>query len=349
MSEFMRYKLNFSLFLLLASIICINGFSQSLNYDSVKIKEMSYLPVENYELQISQLLYIQPVENFFVIVHRNKNGISVMNKQGELISHLGRSGRGPFEWQRPSFIQYQHGEITIWDAGNLKFLVYDENLEPLREVQGIQYSISGFNKKDRNLLSTYMQPGTENEFVYIHEKESESNYKTTESLGSITEEGRQFLFMEMMGGVIWNFDDLLWVDSSVPGFFIYDSKDKKTEKVNFEDELFSVDEWTGSSEMTAQSMSKLEDYFFSNSRIVSIQKIKDHILLEVEHFPVESSIINYHLFDLEYNYVTKLEAGDGGWMNYIRGVNDNQLYYWGDDYFKTGLNGSIRVREIVFE
>jgi hypothetical protein len=263
LNGFMRYKFNLGLYLLVAVLfICTKGYSQSSNHDSVKIKELNSLPVENYDLQFSQLLYIQPVGDLYVMVHRNKNGISVMNSQGELVNRLGRSGRGPFEWQRPSFIQYQDGEITIWDAGNLKFLVYNENLEPLREVQGIQYSISGFNKKDSNLLSSYMQPGNEKEFVYIYEKESESDYTTTEAIGSITEEGRKFLFMEMIGGVLWNSDDLLWVDPAVPGFFIYNNEDATTVEVNFEDELFSVEEWIGPPEMSAQSLKKLEEYFF---------------------------------------------------------------------------------------
>jgi|AntRauTorckE6833_2_1112554.scaffolds.fasta_scaffold73961_2 hypothetical protein len=43
--------------------------------------------------------------------------------------------------------------------------------------------------------------------------------------------------------------------------------------------------------------------------------MEDHILLEVEHFPDDSAVINYHLFDLDYDYIAKVEAGDGGWMD----------------------------------
>ena len=327
--------------------ICITVYSQNPDQVSVHINDLQSITVEQYELQISELLYVQPVGDYYVIVHRNQDGVSVMNGQGELKTQLGSTGRGPFEWQSPAFIEHHDGEIIIWDAGNLKFLIYDEDFEPVREEYGIQYSIRGFSRKDQNVLAAFDQPGNENKFVYIYENESNGRFTINKTLGTLSEEGRMMLYIEMIGGVLWNGGDLLWVDPAVPGFFVYSTENESNKKVTFHDEHFSVESWDEPPGMTQRAFQKLEKYLFSNSRVVSIQAIKEHILIEVEHFQNGDPVITYHLFDFKYNNIGKVEAGEGGWMNYIRGVEGNRLYYWGEDYMETGLNRSIRVREIV--
>lgn len=345
------YMNNFLITLVFVPIFMLSvygiGYSQNTNQDSYHITERNSIPIQHFDLQISEILSVQPVGEFFVIIHRNRNGVSVMNNTGELETQLGTIGRGPFEWQRPAFIQYLNGEIAIWDAGNLKFMIYDEYFEPVREEYGFQYSIRGFNRNATDWIAVYDQPGNQKEFVYIYEKVADQRFSVKESLGAISEEGRIKLFSEMIGGVLWNGDDLIWVDPAVPGFSVFDSEENKTNEFILNDNLFSVDTWDEPQEMTQRTFNKIEEYLFSNSRIVSLQKLKDHILIEVEHFPMGQPVIRYHIFDLEYNYVAQLEAGDGGWMNYIRGVNGNRLFYWGENYMETGLNSKIRVREVV--
>lgn len=327
--------------------ICKSGYSQNSNQDSHHIKELNSLPVQHYDLQISEILYVQPVGDYYIIIHRNLHGVSVMDKNGELKTHLGNIGRGPFEWQRPAFIQYLDGEITIWDAGNLKFMIFDEDFEPVREEYGRQYSIRGFDKNVSDWVAVYDQPANQKEFVYIYEKNTNGRFYLKESLGTISEEGRIKLFSEMIGGVLWNGEDLLWVDPAISGFFVFDLEENEIREFILNDDLFSVERWNEPQEMSQRTFNKIEEYFHSNSRIVSIQKLSDHILLEVEHFPNGQPVIRYHIFDLTYNYVTQLEAGEGGWKNYIRGVNGNKLFYWGENYLETGLNRSIRVCEIA--
>ena len=325
------------------------GLSQNTNHDSHHIRERSSIPVQHFDLQISEILSVQPVGDYYVIVHRNRHGVSVMNNAGELKTHLGNIGRGPFEWLRPMFIQYLNGEIAIWDAGNLKFIIYDEDYEPVREEYGIQYSIRGFNRNATDWVAVYDQPGNQKEFVYIYEKDANGRFSVKKSIGAISDEGRIKLFSEMIGGVLWNGNDLLWVDPAVPGFSVFDPEENDIREFILDDDLFSVDPWDEPQQMSQRVFSKIEGYLFSNSRIVSLQKLNDHILIEVEHFPMGQPVIRYHIFDLSYSYVMQLEAGDGGWMNYIRGVNGNKLYYWGDNYMETGQNSRIRVREVVID
>lgn len=328
----------------------IQGNTQHTSTPSVHLNERSPVPVQHFDLQISEFLYIQPVGNVFVIIHRRPDGVSVMNQQGELETRLGRDGRGPFEWRSPAFIQYNNGEIIIWDAGNLKFLVFDENFEPVRENIGIRHAISGFNNRDRDLISVYNQPAAhESEFIHIYERASSGDATLKKKLGNLSDEGRTMLFLEMMGGLLWNEDDLIWVDPAVPGFFVYKTRENKQVEFTFRDGLFSVDTWVEPRVMTSETLNEIEEYLFSNSRIVSLQKLKNHILLEVEHFRDTDPVLHYHLYDFDYNYITYLTAGEGGWENYIRGVDENRLFYWGEDYMETGENGSIRIREVVFE
>lgn len=336
----------FLIFFLTAST---QGNAQHITNSSVHLNERSPVSVQHFDLQISEFLSIQPVGDLFVIIHRSPDGVSVMNSQGGLEAQLGRSGRGPFEWRSPAFVQYIDGEIIIWDAGNLKFLIFDENFEPVREDIGIRHSIRGFYYKNENLLSVYNQPAHESEFIHIYERTSSGEIALKNKTGDLSKEGEIMLFREMMGGLLWNEDDLIWADPALPGFFVYKTEENEQLEFTFRDNLFSVQSWNEHPVMTRETLHKIEEYLFSNSRIISLQKMENHILIEVEHFQDGDPVLHYHLYDFEYNYITKLKAGRGGWENYIRGVDENRLYYWGEDYMETGETGSIRVREIVAE
>jgi len=325
--------------------------SQNHSEISIDLKEVEMIPVLNRNLSYSRFQIIQPVNNQYVIIHRQPEGVSVMNRNGELQSQPGRSGRGPFEMQTPRYIHYTNQKVYIWDSNNLKFLVFDENIEPDVEFLGIRHAIDGFVVNNKGHIAVFQSPRVQDHFVHIYEVNESNRLTKRKDLGNLTDEGRTLFFRSNTGGILWNEDDLVWVEPSRTILNVYSTDHDKLLEIPFEDEYFEVgpSPYKPDGNFTSQTLSNIEEYFLSNSRIVSIRKLKEHILVEMEHFREEESIITYSIFDLDYNKVGRIELEEGGWTNYIRGVEENRLLYLAEDYETTGMTRQIRVREIIIE
>jgi hypothetical protein len=284
----------------------------------------------------------------YVLTHREPVGISVINKKGSLTDKVGSSGRGPFEWLLPSKLQKSDGQVYIWDANNLKYLVYNDAITPKTELRGIKHSVSGFSVSHENdLIATYHNPTTDNNFIKIYERKDKSELKMTRSLGNLSDEGRILMFNAFAGGILWVGHELIWVDPASPELIVYDFEKDEVKYFKFDDEHFKVEDWNYEIEASQKTFQRIRDYIFSNSRIVSLQKLMRHILVEVEHFVDNNSVIYYHIFDFNYEHIGKIKYGEGGWENYIRGIDQNRLIFWGEDYNETGQMNSMIVRELI--
>lgn len=324
-------------------------FSQPPAISGIYLSNEMRISVKDENLRISEFEYIEPVKEDYVIVQRKPQGVSVLSQNGEVLTKLGNQGHGPFEWQMPSYIQNINELIIVWDAGSLKFIVFDETYEPVQEIMGIRTAINGFSFKNENRAAVYTQPRYQDEFIHVYDRNESEHFELKKSLGNLSDEGRTLFFIAMSGGMLWNENDLVWVDPAVPKLFIYNFQNDKQETILINETLFITKHWNEPDEMTSEAFEKIKEYLFSNSRIVSLQKLEEHILVEMEHFPNGEPIMTYQVFDLDYNFVGRIEAGPGDWVNYIRGVDGNRLFYWGEDYTETGEMNSIKVRELVFD
>lgn len=328
------------------STVC---FGQTPTRTDLYLSSKQQIPVHDFNLLISEFEYIEPVKDDYVIVQRKPQGVSVLNRNGEVVTKLGNQGHGPFEWQMPSYIQNINEQIIIWDAGSLKFIVFDKTYEPVRELMGIRTAINGFSFKNENQVAVYNDKRLQNEFIHIYERDESGQFDLKESMGHLTDEGRTLFMIAMSGGILWNGDDLVWVNPAVQTLFVYNTKNDQQRSILIDEELFSTEPWNEPDQVSPAILEKFEEYIFSNSRIVSLQKLENHILVEMEHFPNGEPVMTYQIFDLDYNFVGHIEAGEGDWVNYIRGADGNKLFYWGEDYTETGEMNSIKVREVVFD
>lgn len=325
--------------------------SQNNSEFTINVQEVEIIPVANSELSYSNIQIIQPVNGHFVIIHSQPEGVSVINRKGELQYQPGTSGRGPFEIQTPGFVHYENQKVFIWDSGNLKFLVFDANMEPDRELLGIRHAISGFKVNQNGLIAVFQSPRFQENFVHIYEVTNSNSVINRKDLGVLTDKGRALFFHYNTGGVAWNENELVWVEPSKTILNIYSLEKDEISEIPFEDPMFvsGASPFNADGNFTRQTMDQIVEYFQNNSRIVSVRKLEEHILVEMEHFRDEESILTYTLFDLTYNKIGRVELEEGGSKNYIRGVDGNKLFYRGDDYENTGVNHHIRVREITVE
>lgn len=323
----------------------ILGFSVDHDPDKeIYLTEAETISLKDQRLIISLSEFIQPFNHNYIFVHVNPEGVSIINNKGEITTDLGKSGKGPFEWLSPRYIKVIENEIYIWDAGNLKLLVCDERFQAVREVTGISQAIRGLAFKNKETVAVLHDIRAENEFIKVYERNENEEFQLKQSFGELTDEGRKLLMIFMSGGILWNNEDLLWCDPAVPEINVFNVKENRFRSISIPDNLFSVEAW-GNRRETPKNV---EDFIFSNSRVVSLQKLEDYILVEIEHLQNGEPLITYHLFDFDYNYIGNVDAGEGGFDNYIRGVDkENRLIYWGEDYNKTGELNSLTVRKVM--
>ncbi|REL38569.1 hypothetical protein DYD21_01060 [Rhodohalobacter sp. SW132] len=312
--------------------------------NDVELVEVGDIPIKNERIQISTTQWILPFGGNFLFVQSNPVGVSAMDVETGDVAELGSVGQGPFEWRTPRYAQVIEDELLIWDDGNLKIIGFDETFQPSRELTGIRHGVRAIQFTSNGLAGVLHDVPMSGEYVKIYRFSEDNQPNLKESFGEISEEGRKLIMILQSGGILWNGDDLLWSDPAVPELNIFNTNENKHTKIAVPDNDFAVEPWGNRRE----NRRNVEEFIFSNSRIVSLQKLDEFILVEIENFSDDESSIRYHLFDFDYNYIGNVNAGEGGFANYIRGVDDgNRLLYWGEDYTETGELNSIKAREVV--
>lgn len=316
---------------------------------SIQLLDNKNIPLIDSSLKTIEIESIYQSGDNYILLHRNPNGVSIMNERGLKESVLVAGGRGPFEISRPRYLQIVGNDLYIWDSENLKLSIFTNDFEPNKELRGIRHAINGFSVNHHGQIAVFHQPRFQDEYVHIYEMDQANTLHSTLDLGSLSNEGRTLLFMENTGGLIWNKNDLVWIDPSMTVLFVYNILDNTLKEIPFEDSLFEVEPWNKPDDFNSNTFTAIREYINTNSRVISIRKLNDYILVEIENFINGNSTLTYHLFDQNYRIIGKIDLDEGSWVNYIRGHQDNKLYYWGNDYLETGNMDFIRVREVHIE
>jgi len=334
----MRQILTFSVVMI--ALINTDLWGQSLN-------ESSTLTLQVNDITLGMIQTIQPIGNDKVIILQgNPDAVLAFNKDGDHIKNLGKVGRGPFEWLTPRYIFHADETFAIWDANGLKLLVYNNELEPVEEIFGIKHAINGGSLKDQNTLAVLNRISGKKEFVHLYQRNNSKDFELIKSVGNISSEGYVLFFHENTGGLVWNGDDIVYSDPAKPEINVYNLTTGTTKSFQFTDNNFRVEPWGRPFRGQREDFQRLETYLFTNSRIISLRKISNLIIVEIENFINKQSNITYHFFDSEYNYVGKTNLEKGRPLNYIRGIDHNKLIYWNENYYDEEETKSIRFRNL---
>lgn len=241
-----------------------------LDHENVTLKDSRIKTVE--------IERIYRMDDKYILLHRKPNGISLMNEYGQRELELVAGGRGPFEIGRPRYLQISGNKLFIWDSENLRLSIFKEDFEPYKEFRGIRHAINGFSISHNGYIAVFHQPRFQDEYVHIFEMDQANTLHSVLDLGSLSNEGRTLLFMENTGGLIWNYNDLIWIDPSMTKLFVYSTLDDTLNTISFEDTLFEVEPWNNPDDFSAKTFTEIRQYITRNSRIVSITQLSEFSL-----------------------------------------------------------------------
>jgi len=205
---------------------------------------------------------------------------SLFARNGEQITLIGREGRGPFEYSQPSMIRYYDGQIYIYDASKLGFIIFNEQGEPLREelniirggVRDVAISPEGYYFRltgiKPNEIALY-KPETD-EIITIHKFQERE--KENDMLSMLFDSGK----------IAKHENKLYFANVAINKVYIYNIDNDAIESVEIPDKDFSVPDLDFEIR-SAQDLKRAEEYIFNNSRVRAIYTLSDFWIAEIEN------------------------------------------------------------------
>ncbi len=204
-------------------------------------------------------------------ISSSADGLLYLYKNGRQISQIGSNGKGPNEYETPQALHIYRDLFYAWDQGNLKFIVFNENAEPVDEFAGFGRQVKDFCVTD-DFIAIYQSNGV----IQIHNKKDNSViYKSDEP----DIDDSVLLFMDSNGRIACNNDSVIYGYPSKLEMYKYHISENKVETTKIEDEKFRVSStgWNSVAEVN-RNIEKVNEYLFSNSSFIGFYSLDDYVI-----------------------------------------------------------------------
>ena len=128
---------NVWLSLIAVFFISASCFAQSNNMGQIEIEykdPIKVLGLENDDLYFYHPVQVKynPIDQKLYVVDKNNHRIVVLDEELNYITEFGRLGQGPGEFERPSGIDFDHGNnLVITDNYNHRIQILDQHFQCL--------------------------------------------------------------------------------------------------------------------------------------------------------------------------------------------------------------------------
>lgn len=281
--------------IIVAFILILLG-CENINYDNnhayediiIDMKDEDLLKLEKKEeIKLSSGVYniddyiISGEQGELLVYIDSQQGIvGKINLQSGQIVNIGNRGRGPFEYFSPSFLREYKTDIYVWDASGLKFIVYDEYGNPIREGNTLNRAISKFDVINEDSLVIKMSGGFEGESIGIF----------SFSYGNILEESltgiqnNNDLLLELLAGTSGVLAEPSFIYYALPSKLAIHklnliSNEKSRLLIN--SPYFKVENFEGSvKKLVNTDRDVLIEYLFNNSATNGLYKYENTLILK---------------------------------------------------------------------
>ena len=113
------------------------------------------ITLDQSEQSLGQLQSATRLPNDRLVVTTADPGVFLFESDGTFLRQLGAAGRGPSEYQNPTVVRAYDANIAIWDAGNMKITVYNQEGDTVNEWTGFTWSVADFAIHGGVLYSYY--------------------------------------------------------------------------------------------------------------------------------------------------------------------------------------------------
>lgn len=274
-------KSKFFIFLIIynVTISCANKSADTAPKETNQIhnEEISILD-ENLFLmgQIESFDFINNTQ--FVVTTKAPSKIIVFDRNGQQVKEIGTQGRGPYEYQSPTIVRANNDRIYVWDAGQLKLIVYDLFGNPLQEYNEFAVAVKDFRVRE-NFVSFYFAGGSSDLLGIYDLNENQFIFKG----GAITEEHLLLNFNNNAGGMAFFREGLAFLSADDLNLQYLDFKEFDQQSLtSLNDRDFTVNNVDDHSEMTNSDFNMVIEYLMENSYITGLYNLDDKLILKAE-------------------------------------------------------------------
>lgn len=292
-------------------------------------------------LQINDILNISDFkisnstseELYFADREQGKVGIRAL---GDIpIDYIGNAGRGPFEYSDPALVRVNNSRTFVWDASQLKFLVYDRESNGIAESTTLDRSLRDFDVINNDSLALLMSDGFEGPSVGIY---SFSQGKIIEKslTGVKTKTDRLLDILQGTGAILADYPYVLYVLPGSPDIHRFNVITGEEEISEIQSPFFKVDQFDGDvHEFVNNRRDDLIVYLLSNSSSMGLFKHDGYYILQTVNGV--SSVDHNNPRNTSHEnrfYMFYLLNSDLEIVGYIRRAFDaNKVYEINDNYF----------------
>lgn len=216
--------------------------------------------------------------NHIVVATSKPSSVIIFNINGQQVKEIGDSGRGAFEYQKPKIVKVHNNKIFIWDAGQLKLLVFDKEGNSIAEHTGFKQAVNDI-ALSKNLVCLYFGGGysgllgvydlTAKKFIFKGGQTTEEHHLLNLNTGA----GGMTLFKE---GLIYMTADQLAL--SIIDLNNFQEKDL----ISLYDFEFTVENVKNAQNLINSNINKAIEYLYKNSYITGLYIVEDKIMIKAE-------------------------------------------------------------------
>lgn len=232
------------------------------------------------ERLLNQLQSATRLSNDRLVVTTDDPGVFLFESSGMFVRQLGAAGQGPFEYENPTILRAYDNTIAIWDAGNMKVIVYDQEGNSVNEWTGFTWAVDDFAIREGVLYSYYA--GVNAPYLRIWDLEAEkmiAEYDDEESV-----ERAALSQMQGSGSLALHNDALYALDPASPSVRQYDVSEGTVARYPIDDDAFALAALEASNidELNAQFADVMQ-FGLSSSRSYQVFALESALLAVLQH------------------------------------------------------------------
>jgi hypothetical protein len=202
--------------------------------------------------------------------------VVLYDRHGRQIATLGARGEGPFEHTRPRQARFRGDEIVIWDAGRLRFNVFDISGEPVKEFGGTPGGIKAFAPVAEE-LAIYLSRGRAGLIGTLHPERgaSPAHYGAPSAAHDILS------VHERSGGLDARQNWIYYADAATSAIHVVHRPSGNERTIPVPDPRFNVEQ--PEFRFAGTNVDQAARFIFNNSRVRSLHATRDYLILESIH------------------------------------------------------------------
>ncbi|MEX0646453.1 MAG: hypothetical protein WEA56_08180 [Balneolaceae bacterium] len=249
--------------------------------ERVRLEKIETLPLNDNIYHVSLFaIFHEEEKRSLVFLDEQQATINKLDiDSGDIIS-IGKGGRGPFEYVNPSYVRTKHSEIYVWDAMQLKFIVFDEKGNEIRESKTLTRALIKFDVINEDSLALYMSGGFEGPSVGIYSFSEETVFEENLT-GEQTKSDRLLTILRGSGGILSEYPYIFYVLPGSLNIHVYNMITNEEKVIEIVSPNFQVDEFDDDvNQFVNTNRNGLEEYLLNNSSTMGIYRYQDFLIIK---------------------------------------------------------------------